>query len=82
MTQIETTVEHLDLDEPYEGDGEPDVDVTVWLTDADNTQRTSHVLLPGDPDDGQIAEALIDAVRGLAASRGPGLAAAVERRLR
>lgn len=41
-----------------------------------------HQMRAGDSTDDQLADALIACLRGVAAMRGPGLVAAVERRIR
>ena len=82
MIEVETEIEPPGLD-PEEPDEPPEISVTVWLNEADGTRRQSAVWgLPPDATDEQLADALIAALRGAAANRGPGLAAAVERRIR
>lgn len=81
MIDVETSIEPPGLvdaeDEPGEG-----VLVNVSLWEPDGTRRAAHAQLLAYATDEQLADALIACLRGCAVMRGPGLAAAIERRLR
>lgn len=80
MIDVETSVEPPGLvtDEPEE----PAVAVSVFVREADDTFRSGYAVINGQSTDEQIAEALIACMRGVAAMRGPGLIAAVQRLIR
>lgn len=81
MNTIETEIEPPDLDEDEEG-GDPYTTVHVAIVESDGTRRAGYGGSPGNADDDTVAAVIVDAVRAVAASRGPGLVAALDRRLR
>ena len=80
---VETGIEPPGLPQsPDEPDDEPRVGAQLLLVEPDDTRRFHLVSIPADvATDDQLADALIACLRGVAASRGPGLTAAVERRI-
>ncbi|MGH3834168.1 MAG: hypothetical protein ACRDSF_00470 [Pseudonocardiaceae bacterium] len=83
ISAVETSIEPPDLDQADEPDDESQqVHLSIWLTECDGTARNASMVLPGSATDRQLADALIQCVRGCATLRGPGLATAVERRIR
>lgn len=81
MIDVETSIEPPGLDELDDG-GEPTIHVHLWFLEGDGTSRGATAMLPATATDDQLAAALAACVRGVATMRGPGLVAAVERRLR
>lgn len=79
MIDVETTLEPPPFSTQLLGE-EPDVDVTIWITETGGTRRMASVTV-SDPSDAQLAEALISCLRGVATMRGPGLVEAVDRRI-
>lgn len=81
--QIDTEIEPpgLDLDEEDDG-GEPYTAVHVAIIEADGTRRAGYGGAPGTADDEAVASVLVDAIHAVAAARGPGLSAALARRLK
>lgn len=82
MIDVETDIEPPGLDSDEGGDGPPYVTVHVALVESDGTRRAGYAGVPVDSTDDGLADAMIACLRGAAAMRGPGLVAAVERRLR
>lgn len=82
MIDVDTEVVPPDLEGDEEGDSLPSTYVTVSLIEDDGTHRTANAAVPGDgTDDERIADALVSCLRGVATMRGPGLVAAVLKRL-
>lgn len=77
---VETSIEPPVFE--AEDDDRPSVFVAANLIENDGTYRNANATVPGEATNEQLADALIACVRGAAAMRGPGLVAAVERRLR
>lgn len=80
---LQTEIEPPGLDLDEDDDGEPYVGVHVALIEHDGTRRAGYGGIPASADDPDtVAAALIDALVGVAATRGPELHAAVARRIR
>lgn len=83
MIDVETSLEPPLASQADEtADDQPSVYVAASLIENDGTMRNSNVTVHGDPTDEQLADALIACLRGVAGNRSPGLAAAVDRRVR
>lgn len=82
MINVDTSIEPPGLDIAADEEDRPLVLVTVSLSEADSTHRSGSITLAGDSTDVEIADALIACLRGCATMRGPGLVAAIERRIR
>lgn len=80
MNAVDTSIEPPVFEEEDDGDNER-VAVHCSLFELDGTYRNANTGVVGD-DDESVAEAIIQAIQGLAAMRGPGLQAAISRRLR
>lgn len=82
MIDVETSIEPPTLGLETDESEEPTIAVSVFVREADDTFRSGYATLTEQSTDEQIAEALTACLRGVAAMRGPGLVAAVERRIR
>lgn len=80
-TDVEIEPPGLGFDED-DDDGEPYTAVHVAVIEADGTRRAGYGGAPGNADDDAVAAVLVDALHAVAASRGPGLSAAVNRKLK
>lgn len=80
MHDVETEIEPpgLDFDDD---DGHDSTVVHVAVVELDGTRRAGYASVPGDASDDDLADCLVAALRGAAACRGPGLVAALNRRL-
>lgn len=77
---VDTEIEPPGLDDD-EDEGPDRLGVHCGLIEADDTRRAAIVHLPPDADDETVADAMIAAMRGAAALRGPQLLEALRRRL-
>jgi hypothetical protein len=81
MTNTETTVEPPELAAHEDtGGGEPYIGIQLSIDEDDGTIRKATNDVRTDDDD-VIADAILNAVRGIAALRGPGLQLALAKRL-
>lgn len=80
---VDTAIEPPALvpEQVAEDEGDETVDVTLWITEADDTRRMASVQI-ADPDEDELAEAVMQCVQGAATMRGPGLVVAIERWIR
>lgn len=83
MIDVETSIEPPVLDPEPDEDDEPTVQVHASMIEGDGTHRAGYTHMPASAaSDERIADALIDCLRAVAVMRGPGLTAAVARRIR
>lgn len=79
---VETLIEPPGLTDDTPDDDRPTIYLHVCLYEGDGTNRAGSINVDATATDTELADALIAAVRGCATMRGPGLATAINNRLR
>lgn len=80
MNAVDTLIAPPELDAPPHGE-EADVDITIWITEADGTRREASLVIP-EPSVDELADALVTCLRAVSTLRGPLLLDLIEARLR